>query len=104
MAEVVWSPRAHRQFGTILSVISKEAGATVALKWSRRFLKATQILEKPPEVGSPIEDVSISGLREQIVGPYRMIYHFDGSNVHIAFVVRAERELEQVLTEVGLVP
>lgn len=102
MANVIWSPRANRQLGTILSIISKEAGETVAIKWNRRFLKASRILEKFPEIGSPVEEIPIPGLREQIIGPFRMIFHFNGSAVHIVFVVRAERDLERVLMETGL--
>lgn len=104
MADVLWSPTASRHLGTILSVISKEAGAAAALKWNRRFLKASRQLEKFPEIGSPIEDIVVPGFREQIVGPYRMIYHFDGLAVQMAFVLRGDQDLDRALTEAGFIP
>lgn len=104
MAEVKWSPTANRHLGNILSVISKEAGGAAALKWNRRFLKASRQLERFPEIGSPVEDLSVPGFREQIVGPYRMIYRFDGLAIHMAFVLRADQDLDRALIEAGLRP
>lgn len=104
MADVIWSPTANRHLGTILSLISKEAGGAAALKWNRRFLKASRQLEQFPEIGSPVEDIAVPGFREQIVGPYRMIYHFDGLAVQIAFVFRADQDLDRALNDAGLIP
>ena len=104
MADVIWSPRANRHLHGILSVISREVGGAAALKWNRRFLKASRQLEKFPEIGSPVDDVPSPGLREQIVGLYRMIYRFDGLAVLIAFVIRAEQELDRAWIEEGLFP
>ena len=62
MADVIWSPRANRHLHGILSVISREVGGAAALKWNRRFLKASRQLEKFPEIGSPVDDVPSPGL------------------------------------------
>lgn len=99
MAEITWSPRGRRQLEIILSVIAREAGASVAEKWGRRFTKAVRLVEQFPEIGSPVEELNIPGVREQIVGPYRVIYQFDGTACHIAFVLRAEKQLDSGLTQ-----
>lgn len=98
MAQIIWSSRARRQFEMTLSVIGRESGQAIAEKWGRRFAKALRQIEQFPEIGSPVEDVNVPGLREQIVGPYRVIDLFDGTDCHLAFVIRAQRQLDEGLT------
>lgn len=98
MAEVTWSPKARRQLQIILSIIARGSGTRTAEKWNRRFVKMTRQLESFPEIGSPVKDSVIAGFRERIVGPYRVVYHFNGTVARIVFVLRAEQELDRELS------
>ncbi len=94
MARIIWSPRASRDWEIILSTIGREAGTSVRLKWKRKFDKAVNALIRFPEIGCPVEDFGIGNLREQIVGPYRIIYLFTGTVCRISRLLRAEQELD----------
>ena len=94
MARIIWSPRASREWESILTTIGREAGSAVRLKWKRKFDKAVNALVQFPEIGSPVEDFGIGGLREQIVGPYRIIYVFTGTECRISRFLRAEQDLD----------
>lgn len=91
MARIIWSLRARRDWESILSIIGKETGTSARAKWKRKFDKAVNVLERYPEIGSPVEDFGIGGLREQLVGPYRIICVFTGTECRISRFLRAEQ-------------
>lgn len=61
-------------------------------------MHSTDILEQFPEIGTPVEDLDRLGLRERLVGPYRVIYRFTGTECRIGAVVRVERDLSRAIT------
>jgi plasmid stabilization system protein ParE len=101
MARVIWSTPARLEFDVILATIRREAGPHHAEKWRRRFEKALATIQTFPESGSPVEEFPWKNWRESIVGPYRIIYRFDGTNCRVLSAVRAERDLTQRFPEDG---
>ena len=95
MALVIWSPTARIDLRAIYDRIACDSVLT-AEKWLNKLLQAVAILEQLPEIGSPVEEPGFTGYREQIVGPYRIMYRFNGTTCRIAIIVRAERDLRNV--------
>jgi hypothetical protein len=54
-------------------------------------------LATTPEIGAPVEELEWPGVREQIVGSYRVLYRFDGTTCRVGAVVRAERDLRRAV-------
>lgn len=95
MARVIWSTAARLEFNVILAAIRHEAGPHVGEKWRRRFAKAIDMIAVLPESGSPVEEFPWKSWRESIIGPYRLIYRFDGTVCRILSAIRAERDLKR---------
>ena len=97
MAVVAWTELARRGFQRIVATIGRRVSARVARKWATKLLSAVAKLNDFPEIGSPVEDFPEAALRERIVGPYRVVYRYDGITCHILAVIRAEQDLQRVL-------
>jgi plasmid stabilization system protein ParE len=54
-------------------------------------------LETFPEIGARVEEFPFLHLRERLVGSYRILYFFDGSDCRIARIVRAEQDLSRAI-------
>ena len=98
MAGISWSAAARADLQRIVTRIAREASPRTAREWGDRLRAAVDLLETLPEIGSPVEDVPIAGLRERIVGPYRIIYQFDGTDCRVLAIPRAEQDLSRVLS------
>jgi plasmid stabilization system protein ParE len=76
-----------------MSWLAREASPRTAAVWAARIGDAVAALRDFPEIGAPVDDVPFSGLRERLVGPYRLIYRFDGVDCWIVTMIRAEQDL-----------
>ena len=97
MARVTWTERANSDLRRTLNHLRRVASQATARKWAARIRAAVGRIEATPELGAPVEDAGNDGLREWIVGPFRIIYRFDGTTSEIQVVVRAERDLGPAL-------
>jgi plasmid stabilization system protein ParE len=97
MVGIIWSEDARRRLERYITRIARESSARTATKWATRIRKSVAMLQMFPEIGPPVEDAPYSGLREQIVGPYRVIYQYDGTNCLIVTVARAEQDISRFL-------
>ena len=97
MARVIWSERARDQLGVIVRYLAENA-PTVAEGWAERLATAPDVLERLPEIGSPVEDAGIAGFRELLVGPYRIVYTVRSEDCHILIVFHGRRSIANVLS------
>ena len=97
MARISWSKQARADFRRLIAIISEHQTPRIATEWARRIEAAVDILKKFPEIGSPVEDTPFPGLREQIVGRYRVIYKYNAGVCRIVIIPRAEQDLSNVL-------
>ncbi len=97
MAKIIWSAPTRFDLEMILATIAREVGQHVARKWSQRISRAIAQLALFPEIGSEVEVFPFRNFREQIVGPYRIIYRFDGVNCRLLAIVRAQQDLTRRL-------
>jgi hypothetical protein len=56
-----------------------------------------ETLKRFPEAGAPVEEKGFEAFRELLVGPFRIIYRFTGTECRIGAVVRAERDLHRAI-------
>lgn len=96
MARIVWSERARTDFRRVIDYIARDSKRS-AVRWARKIAAAVNQLKDFPEIGSPVEDFDESGLREQIVGQFRVVYHSDRLNCLIVAFLRAEQDLRHAL-------
>lgn len=96
MARVVWSDQAK---GNLRELVGWIAGRSVRDSeiWAERLLVAPDILEQFPEIGSPVEEFPETGLRELIIGSFRIVYSYRDDECLILAAVRAARDLRRVL-------
>jgi len=98
MAGIVWGEPARRHVRHHLRWIETRSSTRTAAIWAEKISEAVQTLEAFPEIGAMIEDIPVRGLRERLVGNYRIIYRYDGVNCHILAVATAEQDLERLFT------
>ncbi|MDB5311483.1 MAG: plasmid stabilization system protein [Gemmataceae bacterium] len=98
MARITWTTTARLDLRRIIEAIGRESSIRIAEKWAVKLYTAVKTLETLPEIGSPVEDLPFAGLREHIVGPYRVIYRYDGVGCLILTIPRAEQDLRRVIT------
>ena len=99
MARVEWTDEARSDLRRVIDRLAGVVSAATARKWGARFRAAFQRIADTPEQGLPVEDVDITGLREWLVGPYRVLYRSDRPVPAILRIVRAERDLGGLLDD-----
>jgi plasmid stabilization system protein ParE len=62
-----------------------------------KLYTAPDALERFPEIGSPVSEFVVPGLRELLVGPFRIIYRYHDEICRILCVARASRDLRRLL-------
>jgi plasmid stabilization system protein ParE len=98
MALIQWSPDARFGLSGIIGRI-RVSDPRTAEKWLSRIERLIETLERLPEIGSPVEEEPSLGLRELIVGPYRIIYKYDQPTdvCRIRYVVDGRRDVRRML-------
>ena len=94
MASVIWSPRAIRRLGDIWFFIA-ERSEKYADSVSEGISQAALGLADFPEVGRIVPEFGRRDTREVLVGPYRLIYRFDGDTIVIMTVIHGARRISE---------
>jgi len=98
MAEVVWTATALTQLREIVDYVSQQSPSN-AEKVRSRLVQAPRILEKFPQIGHRIlEFDEPDHVRELMVKPFRMIYVIRENRCYVAHVVRASRNLKEIVS------
>ena len=93
MAEVIWAIPALNDLEGILEYIefdNPDAAKNLAVE----IFKTTDQLSEFPESGSKPKEINKTPYRRMIVGPVKIYHRYDGTNVFIVHVCRAEREFK----------
>ena len=91
MASVRWTLNATQNFGSIVVRLGTYS-LTYAAAFTARVIAATQRLEDFPLSGRVVPEGNEPGLRELIVGNYRVIYDVEDDAVVIDSVIDARRD------------
>ncbi len=92
MAKVIWSESAATDFDGVIEYIALH-NPDAAEKLAKRIIKHTRQLALYPLSGPIIPELLGSQYRQISEPPCRIIYVFDGYDVRIMHVMRAERTL-----------
>ncbi|MDZ4813544.1 MAG: type II toxin-antitoxin system RelE/ParE family toxin [Pseudomonadota bacterium] len=93
MAEIVWSESAISDLDAIADYIAVENQAAAAALIQRVVGHVDQLIEFPESGSKPHELGRNSRYRQIVEPPCRVFYRFDGSQVFILYIMRAERPL-----------
>lgn len=96
MARVTWTDEGKRDFRELIEWIGRDSVAS-AEKWASKIRAAPDVLEQFPQIGSPVEEFDVPGLREILVGSFRIVYLYRDDECRILTVIRAARDLRRVL-------
>jgi len=100
-----WAPIAVDDLEGILDYLAAEAGGDTAAEVGSRILSKIETLTRFPErcrVVPELKRIGVRDFRELIVGPYRIFFRIDGSNVGIVGILDGRRDVEEVLAVRGI--
>ncbi len=98
MAKIIWTEPALYDLNEIAEYIAldkKEAAKHLV----RKVFSSTERLEQFPESGRKPPELSSQRYREIIVGPCRIFYRHEESNIYILYVMRSEKQLIKYLLD-----
>jgi len=88
--KVVWSKRAEDRVFEIATFIAKDR-PQAAVRWAASIFETVELLAEQPHMGKAGRDVATPGIRELVVGNYRIFYEVsDQIDIH---TVRCGSEL-----------
>jgi toxin ParE1/3/4 len=93
MAEVIWAIPALNDLEGILEFIEFD-NPDAAKNLAHEIFASTYQLIEFPGSGSKPKELSRAPYRRMIVGPVKIYHRYDGTNVFIVHVCRAERALK----------
>jgi plasmid stabilization system protein ParE len=92
VADVVWSPRARSDLASTTEYIAQDS-PRAARAWAARIVQAAERLGDIPLSGRAVPEYGELGLREVVVGNYRIVYRVTALGVEIARVWHGARPL-----------
>lgn len=97
MAQIVWTEPALTDLEEIAEFIALDKPSAASGLVSDIFTKVGQLAEFPDSGRKPPELPRQSRYRELLVGPCRIFYRLDSSEVYILYVMRSERVLRKFI-------
>jgi toxin ParE1/3/4 len=92
MAEIIWTATALNDVDRIAKYISADS-EFFAKQFVEKIFAATDILQKYPSIGKPLQELPGSIYREILLKKYRIIYRFDSDKVFVITVHHSSRLL-----------
>ena len=87
---IVWSPQSLRDLQAIHDYIARDSEHYASLTIARIFVAAERLLPFPYS-GRIVPERHEPGIREVIVGPFRVVYRVRNDLIEVATVFRASR-------------
>ena len=99
--EVLWTDATRLDLERIVEFIAEEnpANALAVLSRVERRCRALATLPERGRLVPELRAVNVSGYRELIDGPWRIVYRYDAERVHVTAVLDARRDLLGILLE-----
>ena len=90
---VVWSERALERVEEIAAYIERDS-PSAAVRWVEELFAEVESLGDFPEMGKPGRDVVTPGIRELVVGDFRVFYEV-GVDIDVHSVRRASQLIDE---------
>lgn len=95
MARINWSEEARKDLDTIFLRLNSES-LSYSRKWINDVFGKIELLEKFPNMGRTLPETRLSGIREILVGKYRVIYNVAKDNtIEIMAIRHSSRPLSE---------
>lgn len=78
---VIWSQRALERVEEIAGYIAQDS-PSAAVRWTKALFDQVEELGEFPGMGKPARDVATPGIRELVLGEYRVFYE-EGADVDV---------------------
>jgi toxin ParE1/3/4 len=89
---ITWSPLALERVGDIAEWIARNS-APAAERWVEEVFASVRHLERFPQSGRAVPELSRIDIREVLHGPYRVIYRIEPDQVAVLTVRHGRRLL-----------
>ncbi len=96
---IIWSPLAVDRLAEVAGYIAQD-NPTAAEKWVSDIFKRVENLQRFPEIGRKVPELSRHDIREILLKNYRIIYRIENKQLSILTI----RHCKQILTEDDLEP
>ena len=90
---IIWSDRALERVEEIAAYIERD-DPTAAARWVEELFTAVDRLGDFPEMGKPGRDVATPGIRELVIGDFRVFYEV-GVGIDVHSVWRARQLVDE---------
>jgi toxin ParE1/3/4 len=90
---VVWSDRALERVEEIADYIAQDSPMAAA-RWAKSLFDEVERLGDFPEMGKPGRDIATPGIRELILGDFRIFYEV-GADIDVHSVRRASQLIDE---------
>ena len=98
MAKIIWAEPALQDLNEIAEYIALDK-VDAAKKLVQKVFNSVERLKKFPESGRRPPEFKRTQYREIIVGPCRIFYRQQGTNILILYVMRGERQLRDYILD-----
>lgn len=92
MARLIWSPQSVDDLEAICEYIAQDSPEYARIVAGRVCDVVESILQHP-RAGRMVPEYGVPGLRERIVGNYRVIYRLDGEDAQVVTIIHGARLL-----------
>ena len=94
MAELIWSPRAVREFDELCEYIAKDSPANAA-SIAHQIRTASESIRDNPLLGGMVPEWETPEVRERLSQKIRIIYRVTDDKIEIITIVRGSRRLSR---------
>ena len=98
MAKIIWAEPALQDLNEVAEYIALDK-ADAAKKLVQKVFKTVERLKRFPESGRRPPEFKRTQYREILVGPCRIFYRLQGTNILIMYVMRGERQLRNYILD-----
>jgi plasmid stabilization system protein ParE len=92
MAQLIWSPRAARDFHNICEYIARDS-RRAARKFGRRLLQVIESIPHQPLLGAIVPEYERHDIRERMLADYRIVYRLRDDGIEIVAITHGARLL-----------
>lgn len=92
--QVVWTEGARRELDAAIAFVAEDSREG-AISLLDDILDSTDSLHSMPDRGRVVPERDDPHVRELLVGPYRLLYHVDGSVVYVLSVLHQRRDFDR---------
>lgn len=92
MARLTWSPQSVDDLEALCAYIAEDSPEYARIV-AGRVVDVVESIPRHPQAGRVVPEYGDPGIRERILGNYRVIYRIDGDDVQVVTIIHGARLL-----------